>query len=133
MTPAIALWLLVFSGFVLVGLFVFTLYRIGKALFSEEQMFLSEMVLAILFTGLCTAAASQAIYASAVFHYPEFVVVLFMFFFMLSVLAGTAYALGNMKALKIADARLRIVNLLMMWTVACLPWIFILHAVTRPD
>lgn len=131
MTPLLALCLLVFLGFGLMVLFAYVLYRIGKTLLDEEQLFLSEIVLAMLFTGLCTAVASKAIYAFASFQNPEYMVVLFMSFFMLSVLASTAYELWSMRALKVSGARPRIVNLLLMWTVACSPWFYILHAVIR--
>ncbi|GMV78878.1 MAG: hypothetical protein AMXMBFR7_00620 [Planctomycetota bacterium] len=129
MTPAVALWLLLILGFCLMAVFVYVLYRIGKALLAEEQTFLSEIVLATLFTGLCTAVASRTIYAFAGFKDPQYVVVLFMSFFMLSVLASTAYGLHRMSGQKVSGARARIVNLLLMWIVTCSPWFFILYAV----
>lgn len=115
---------------VLLILFFFALFRMAKSILGDRQFFLSELILGALYVGLATALARTSVYSSPVFEGNRaYVVVLFQFFFMLSVLAVTAYGLRAMKLKQIDGRKIRILLLLTLWTIGCGPWFFILYAV----
>ncbi len=127
MTP---FFLLLLVGSVLVALFVFALYRIARALLKQTSFFLSELLLAVGITGLFTAIASAMIYRSLIFAGREdWVIALFMSFFMLSVLAAWAHALHLLAGREHTPPQFRLYIILPHCVIACCPWIFILYAV----
>jgi len=132
MRALIAIYMQLVLPLGLIALFFFMLYRVMHKILADGQFFLSELVLGVLFVGLITAIAmNRFVTTSVIMEQDSFVMILFMFFILVSVLAGTACALHDLKKKNITCQRLRKYYLLIYWSLTCGPWLCILYALIK--